>query len=590
MKKRIKKVITSLTVFSMLFSILTMNTKSNTVVAQGVDKEGYTLIETPAELDTLLRSNLSGKFKLKNDIDLTNYISKTNPANGGWVPTGIFKGTFDGAGYTIKGLWLGYTTNYAGLFSQTNNATIRNLNIELGSAGIVAKGSMTGGITGCARNMTTIENCKISGGSITGYGNYTGGIAGYVGDQSTVKNVYVNTPVGGYYYAGGIVGFLEGNSTVYMAGVDSLVGATYNYAGGIASVSKGSTISNCYSGGSVIGMNAVGGLVGHASTSIVENCYVSGAISSASKNDATYNGIFMGFSDVTYRGTNYYDSAIGASAGMPRAYGYGAKGTASTLPQGKSTSDMKKKATFVGWDFNTIWRVDENKSYPYFDICKANTGVTITFDRNNVEAIGTMGEQKAILGVANTLNANAFSYAGHRFLGWSTTPTGSVVYADGATITPTQDMTLYAVWGTPDLYASLTPDRTTGNPGDLITFTGVLGNRIASNSSPVFDTVIYFYLYDNVTYVDGSVTIRVNGRLVTRPTTYDPVTKTIKVEVGVVNPGEEYVFTYGVRLGNSGQAVFNNMGIEGNVNPVVARSTAVKDIALQVQSSKITIK
>jgi hypothetical protein len=32
---------------------------------------------------------------------------------------------------------------------------------------------------------------------------------------------------------------------------------------------------------------------------------------------------------------------------------------------GKSTIEMKQKETFDGWDFETIWDIDEGKSYPF---------------------------------------------------------------------------------------------------------------------------------------------------------------------------------------------------------------------------------
>lgn len=46
------------------------------------------------------------------------------------------------------------------------------------------------------------------------------------------------------------------------------------------------------------------------------------------------------------------------------------------------------------------------------------------------------------------LSTNTYTLEGYVFLGWSTTPTGAVEYADGALFTiGSTDVTLYAVWG-----------------------------------------------------------------------------------------------------------------------------------------------
>jgi len=33
---------------------------------------------------------------------------------------------------------------------------------------------------------------------------------------------------------------------------------------------------------------------------------------------------------------------------------------------GKTTDQMTQQATFVDWDFDEIWAIDEGQSYPYF--------------------------------------------------------------------------------------------------------------------------------------------------------------------------------------------------------------------------------
>ena len=32
--------------------------------------------------------------------------------------------------------------------------------------------------------------------------------------------------------------------------------------------------------------------------------------------------------------------------------------------EGKTTEEMMKQTTYSGWDFDTVWKIDENNDYP----------------------------------------------------------------------------------------------------------------------------------------------------------------------------------------------------------------------------------
>ena len=74
--------------------------------------------------------------------------------------------------------------------------------------------------------------------------------------------------------------------------------------------------------------------------------------------------------------------------------------------------------------------------------------VTITFVANN--DTDETSVQRIASGVDNELDANTFTWAGHSFGGWSTSADGSVVYADGDTVSDTVDFNLYAIWDNVD--------------------------------------------------------------------------------------------------------------------------------------------
>jgi hypothetical protein len=90
---------------------------------------------------------------------------------------------------------------------------------------------------------------------------------------------------------------------------------------------------------------------------------------------------------------------------------------------------------------------------------------TITFDKNDAGATGTMSPQTIASGSSAILTANAFTKTGSTFTGWATTPTGAVVYGDGASYTMgTTNVTLYAKW----YWTANLNLRDTGPAGGLI--------------------------------------------------------------------------------------------------------------------------
>ena len=72
---------------------------------------------------------------------------------------------------------------------------------------------------------------------------------------------------------------------------------------------------------------------------------------------------------------------------------------------------------------------------------------TITFDKDDVDAVGTMANQTIASGSSASLTTNAFTKAGWQFTGWAETSGGTVAYVDGASYTMgTANVTLYAQW------------------------------------------------------------------------------------------------------------------------------------------------
>ena len=81
----------------------------------------------------------------------------------------------------------------------------------------------------------------------------------------------------------------------------------------------------------------------------VINCYSVGVVNA---NIANVGG-FIGYDSGTTVNSCYYDGV--ASGFIPKK----------SNDKSKLTTGMKQKVTFSGWDFSTIWNLDEGTSYPY---------------------------------------------------------------------------------------------------------------------------------------------------------------------------------------------------------------------------------
>jgi hypothetical protein len=230
--------------------------------------------------------------------------------------TAHFKGTYDGGGYTIKGLYIRETTSYAGLFGDMNETAV-------------------------------FKNIGLVDVDIETTDGYAGALAGRLtGGNARVFNSYSTGRVVGKDFMGGLVGVLWG----------------------------GATISNSFSTASVtITMNngRGGGLAGSVQTSgTVTNVYAAGPVSMATGFTSTRIGglIGLGVLSADVRPTEtaaFFDSDVSAlSTGI---------GTATT------TREMKTLATFSpAWAIVDGWEAfdfAEPAGTNYWGICSyANNG------------------------------------------------------------------------------------------------------------------------------------------------------------------------------------------------------------------------
>lgn len=214
-----------------------------------------------------------------------------------WIPIGFgtcrFEGTFNGAGHTIKNIYIDEMKQEdQGFFrSLGQGAVIKNLNI-LNS--IVHGNRCVGGLVGrvpSASSGILIRNCTFSGEVVSiGEDSSVGGIAGD-GFQTTIsdctvsgqiKNMAASDSVSLTGKSGGIIGYGRGCMINNCTNKAVIISKTNN-TGGITGSSLTGLITMCHNLGNISGYKFTGGIVGkNMSNAAVTKCTNKGIVISSS--------------------------------------------------------------------------------------------------------------------------------------------------------------------------------------------------------------------------------------------------------------------------------------------------------------------
>lgn len=210
-------------------------------------------------------------------------------------------------------------------------------------SGVPTPVSFTGAIAGCSDG-SRIVNCASSG-TVRAIGEgasaYTGGLIGYVkGATSSVFGCYNTADVSasvtaeedGFALVGGITGYCDGAiCNAYNAGAVHADSSHNAYLGGIAgSVRNNGAVGNVYNRAEIKpdtentegAVRYVGEILGTATKATVKNCY-------------------------------HWDRSKTAIGNEPD------NGTPLTEEQ------FRQQASFVGFDFDTVWQIDAQTAFPY---------------------------------------------------------------------------------------------------------------------------------------------------------------------------------------------------------------------------------
>lgn len=284
------------------------------MITRSVDEvpAGYTAIRTIDDLYAI-RNNLSGKYILMNDIDLSQATAPGGAydTGNGWTPIQgndgePFEGIFDGNGYYIKGMHIyGEIEDDVGLFAECegDESVIKNL------------------------GMVDVDiNVKINN------PYYDVNVGAFVGNASALSKIF-NC-------------FVSGQIRIY--GADNV--------GGIAG--RAALIEDCYSTAEIHAYNSsheaygrIGGIFGslHYSDEAIKRVYNCGRV----YREDGGSGYAIGVDDY-----HYHDRF---------ANGYYLLGTGEQEYTGTALTEtqMQSPAFFTGFDFKNVWMIDELSSYPY---------------------------------------------------------------------------------------------------------------------------------------------------------------------------------------------------------------------------------
>ncbi|UVQ90395.1 fimbrillin family protein (plasmid) [Bacteroides fragilis] len=308
-----------------------------TVSLAAAEDPGYTVSEDGKTYTVYTDEGLRNVAKLVNeewklDINIT-LTGDINLTGIDWTPIGKgynhqYTGTFDGGNYTITGLAVTGSDQYAGLFGHigsggtVKNVTLKDVKIESNhSSGNV------GGVAGCSYG--NIEYCSVSG-SVSS-NSTAGGVVGYQLDGA-ITGCNSSATVKGMVRAGGVAGATNSGASLtgcYATGSVSVENNTTSaaYAGGVVgSNGASSTLTACYATGSVTGSGSgtiyTGGVTGSNDLGTLTACYhakwtvsgpggATGGVAGRNLKDFMFGG---GIITACYWGSNPY-TGIGYNEG-----------------------------------------------------------------------------------------------------------------------------------------------------------------------------------------------------------------------------------------------------------------------------------
>ena len=258
------------------------------------------------------------------DIDAS---STAADAESGFLPIGEaalpFSGRFDGAGYSIDGLYIDRTGEDAGLFAVLGSTGellrvgLRQLYVR-GSGSGMSVGGLVGSSAGSVADSFTIG---------TVYGGTAKASGGLVGSNSgTIANSFSAGLVEGQTNSGGLVGENEGSITASFSSSAVDGGRSADaHTGGLVGLLKAGEARHVFAQGDVLGqgMSNLGGLAGGLSSGAsLTDSFASGLVSSSDSAGSGNIGGLVGENEGSLARAHWVSedttlAAVGSGSGSP---------------------------------------------------------------------------------------------------------------------------------------------------------------------------------------------------------------------------------------------------------------------------------
>lgn len=247
-------------------------------------KEDLYWLATSAPMD--FKAKLTTDITLNEDVLNSDGNLNTGTNFTPWTPIGTdtdpFTGTFDGGGYTIRGLYIDGNTNNVGLFGYVGeNGTVKDVTLK---DSYVSGNECVGGICGWNKG-GTIQGCHNTG-TVSG-AQSVGGVCGENRNSGIIQKCdNAGTVSGTGESIGGVCGVnaanLNSTPTIQECYNTGKVSSTWFRVGGVCGNNNGGTVKKSYNTGTVSGENTVGGVCGENNYSgTVNGCYTTGAVTGA---------------------------------------------------------------------------------------------------------------------------------------------------------------------------------------------------------------------------------------------------------------------------------------------------------------------
>ncbi len=354
---------------------------------------------------------LTESYTLSGDIDASVTVEQNggegfSPLASGWGNE--FTGIFDGAGYSIKGLYINRPTlNIVGLFGYIGEGgVVKNLKLTEASVHGMER---TGIIAGY--NKGTIENCEVSG-KVSSEKDNTGGIAGVNGGVTGKRTGRIFRCVatvdvqGGRNHTGGIAGWCYMGNAEECAVFGTVSGQTR--VAGIFGACNGGIITRSFSLASISADSVAAGLVAWCNT---EYAKVASHVSES----------WAGGKVTASKGAGGAIGWLSANAPVEKVY-WDKERTGQTYSAGSednfglTTDGMLSSASYIDWDFPTVWSNRDGVSYPALAWMDFPFHTVIYTATDGGSLTGTLEQELNMLSVGESVTAEASE--GYHFIRW----------------------------------------------------------------------------------------------------------------------------------------------------------------------------